>query len=137
MSPGYILQAPGLDIITPLGSSIEPGPRDGSAYARPSVFLFKGDVMNDGIKQLLLNLGGRLLDYGVNRLSAPKQNPIEERIQHIDRLIQAIPADWEVAETPASAPESQKKGYETPPEGNPLSSGRNRHQLSAMRGRAF
>ena len=70
--------------------------------------------MNEDIKPLLIMLGGRLLDYGVARLSAPSRSPVEERIQHIGRLIQAIPTGHGgTSPSPARATESQKTGHQT------------------------
>jgi hypothetical protein len=64
--------------------------------------------MDSGIMAMLYNIGGRLLNYGFNALTSPRQSPLQKRIEHIDRLIQAIP-DGEIAETPVRAPESQKE----------------------------
>jgi len=66
--------------------------------------------MDAGIMAILYSMGSRLFNYGVGFLTAPRQNPVETRIQHLDRLIQAIPAG-ELVETPTRAPESQKEGF--------------------------
>jgi len=62
--------------------------------------------MDQGIMTILYGLGGRLLNYGFNALTSPRQSPLQTRIEHIDRLIQAIPAG-ELAAAPSGAPESQ------------------------------
>ena len=64
--------------------------------------------MDAGIIAILSGLGGRLINYGFSLLTVPRHNTVETRIQHLDRLIQAIPSG-ELTETPARAPESQKE----------------------------
>lgn len=61
--------------------------------------------MNEGVLSILFNLGSRVFDYCLTT----GRNPIEQRIEHIDRLIQAIPAG-ELTETPTTAPSSQQEG---------------------------
>lgn len=56
--------------------------------------------MDAGIMAILTNIGGRLINYGFSLLTAPRHNPVETRIQHLDKLIQAIP-DGEIADVPA------------------------------------
>jgi hypothetical protein len=65
--------------------------------------------MDAGIMAILTNIGGRLVNYGFALLTAPKHNPVQERIQHLDQLIQTIP-NGELVETPARATESPKEG---------------------------
>jgi len=65
--------------------------------------------MDESIMAILYSVGGRIVNYGVSLLTAPRHNPVETRIQHIDRLIQAIP-DEELIGTPVIPPESQKEG---------------------------
>ena len=47
--------------------------------------------MDAGIMAILSSIGGRLLNYGFGFLTAPRSNPTQERIQHLDRLIQSLP----------------------------------------------
>jgi len=47
--------------------------------------------MDAGIMAILYSVGGRLVKHGFGLLTAPRGNPVETRIQHLDRLIQAIP----------------------------------------------
>jgi len=65
--------------------------------------------MDAGIMAILSSIGGRLLNYGFGYLTAPRGNPVETRIQHLDRLIQAIPAG-ELTGSPTQASESQTEG---------------------------
>jgi len=51
-----------------------------------------------------------MLNYGFGFLTGPRHNPVETRVQHLDRLIQAIPAG-ELVETPAAAPDSPKEVF--------------------------
>lgn len=80
--------------------------------------------MDAGIKTILVGIGGRLLNYGFSLFTAPRGNPVETRIQHLDRLIQALPVG-EITETPTKAPESPAEGLlpatlpQTLPEENP------------------
>ena len=80
--------------------------------------------MDAGIMAILSSIGGRLLNYGFGFLTAPRGNPVETRIQHIDRLLQALPAG-ELTGSPTRAPESQTEGLlpatmpQTLPEENP------------------
>jgi len=63
--------------------------------------------MDAGIMAILSSIGGRLVNYGFSRLTAPRHNPLETRIQHLDQLIQAIP-DGELTDTSLGVPESLK-----------------------------
>jgi len=47
--------------------------------------------MDAGIMAILSSVGGRLVNYGFSLLTTPRGNPVETRIQHIDRLLQALP----------------------------------------------
>lgn len=58
-----------------------------------------------GILETIL---GRALNYGINFLTTPRHNPVETRIEHLDRLIQALPVG-EITETPTRATESRKE----------------------------
>lgn len=76
--------------------------------------------LSDGILGILFNIGSRVFDYCLTTV----RNPIEQRIEHIDRLIEAIPAG-ELTDTPTTAPGSQQEGFlpsmmpQTLPEENP------------------
>ncbi len=63
-----------------------------------------------GIIETILS---RALNYGFDLLTTPRHNSVETRIQHIDRLIQALPAG-ELTETPATAPSNQDIGLLPP-----------------------
>ena len=63
--------------------------------------------MDAGIMAILSSIGGRLVNYGFSLLTAPRHNPTQTRIQHLDQLIQAIP-DGELTDTPPGVPESPK-----------------------------
>jgi len=62
--------------------------------------------MDAGIMAILTNMGGRLINYGFSLFTAPRHNPVETRIQHLDKLIQAIP-NGEIADIP----DSQKQKF--------------------------
>lgn len=62
--------------------------------------------MDAGIMAILTGIGGRLVNYGFSLFTAPRHNPVETRIQHLDKLIQAIP-NGEIAEIP----DSQKQRF--------------------------
>jgi len=47
--------------------------------------------MDAGIMAILYSMGSRLLNYGYGFLTAPRGNPVETRIQQLDRLIQSLP----------------------------------------------
>jgi len=47
--------------------------------------------MDAGIMAILTGIGGRLINYSFSLLTAPRRNPVQERIQHLDKLIEAIP----------------------------------------------
>ena len=64
--------------------------------------------MDAGIMAILYSVGGRLVKHGFSLLTAPRGNPVETRIQHLDRLIQAIP-NGQIAETPATSATLQKE----------------------------
>ena len=65
--------------------------------------------MDGAIKTILFNIGGRLLDYGVNLVSSPKHTTVQDRIQHLDKLIQTIP-DGELTQAPTRATVTEKPG---------------------------
>ena len=64
--------------------------------------------MDAGIMAILTGIGGRLINYGFSLLTAPRHNTVQDRIEHLDRLIEAIPDEELVA--PATAPVVQKEG---------------------------
>jgi|GEM_PF-1818079 len=63
--------------------------------------------MDAGIMAILSSIGGRLVNYGFGFLTAPRGNPVETRVQHLDRLIQALPVG-ELTEIPTTSTVSQK-----------------------------
>ena len=63
--------------------------------------------MDAGIMAILSSIGGRLVNYGFSLMTAPRHNPTQTRIQHLDQLIQAIP-DGELTDTSLGVPESLK-----------------------------
>ncbi len=65
--------------------------------------------MDAGIMAILSGLGGRLVNYGFSLLTAPRRNPVKERIEHLDRLIEAIPTG-ELIESPAPPPVIKNQG---------------------------
>ena len=65
--------------------------------------------MDAGIMTILTGIGGRLINYGFSLLTATRHNPVQERIQHLDKLIEAIP-DGELVAPHAAAPVVQKEG---------------------------
>jgi len=79
--------------------------------------------MDAGIMAILYSVGGRLVRHGFGLLTAPRGNPVETRIQHLDRLIQSIP-EGELVDH-AIAPVVQEEGLlaatvpQTLPEENP------------------
>jgi len=81
--------------------------------------------MDAGIMAILYSVGSRLANYGFGFLTAPKGNPVETRIQHLDRLIQSIPPG-ELTENPTTSTVSQNEGLlaatvpQTLPEENPI-----------------
>ena len=65
--------------------------------------------MDAGIMAILTGIGGRLINYGVSLLTTPRHSPMQDRIEQLDRLIQAIPSG-ELIESPATITTSQKEG---------------------------
>jgi len=65
--------------------------------------------MDAGIMAILSGLGGRLINYGFSLLTAPRHNPVKEQIEHLDRLIDAIPSG-ELVESHTPAPVIKNKG---------------------------
>jgi len=80
--------------------------------------------MDESIKAILYSIGSRLFNYGFGFLTAPGHNPVETRIQHLDRLIQSIPPG-ELTESPTTSTTSRNEGLlpatvsRTLPEENP------------------
>jgi len=80
--------------------------------------------MDESIKAILYSIGSRLVNYGFGFLTAPRHNPVETRIQHLDRLIQSIPPG-ELTESPTTSTTRQNEGLlpatvpQTLPEENP------------------
>jgi len=64
--------------------------------------------MDEGIKTILVGVGGRLVNYGFGLLTAPRSTPLQTRLEHIDQLIQAIPSG-ELTETPTRDSERPKE----------------------------
>jgi len=64
--------------------------------------------MDAGIMAILSGIGGRLVNYGFSFLTSPRNNPVQERIEHLDKLIQAIP-EGEIVER-TTAPVVQNEG---------------------------
>ena len=63
--------------------------------------------MDQSLKAILYSVGNRIFNYSLSLLTTPRHNSVETRIQHIDRLIEAIPAG-EFIGIPATAPVSQE-----------------------------
>lgn len=74
--------------------------------------------MNEGIKAMGYGLLGRLLDYGVTRLTGRHSKPTEKRLERIDKTLESLPAEsQELTTSPSTSPESQNK---PPISGNPM-----------------
>jgi hypothetical protein len=69
--------------------------------------------MDPHLKEVGLGLLGRVLDYGVARLTAPKKSHTEQRLEQIDRALHTLESVPDVGHhwtaPPTAAPESQKE----------------------------
>lgn len=69
--------------------------------------------MDPNLKAMFFNIGGRFWDYALNRLTTGGGNPVEKRIEQLDKVIQSLPADGgELTETPSSGPEPPQNAPE-------------------------
>jgi hypothetical protein len=75
-------------------------------------------IMDTHLKEVGLGLLGRVLDYGVARLTAPKKSHTEQRLEQIDRALHTLESVPDVGHhwtaPPATAPESQKEALPVP-----------------------
>ena len=69
--------------------------------------------MNAYLKNIGVGLAGKLIDFGVAKLTGPHRTPPEQRIEQIDKMLETLESEPEVGlhwTSPlAAAPESQKE----------------------------
>ncbi len=69
--------------------------------------------MNPFLQNIGVGLAGKLIDFGVARLTGPHRTPPERRIEQIDKMLETLESTPEVGQhwttPPAAAPESQKE----------------------------
>lgn len=69
--------------------------------------------MDPNVKAMVYHIGGRFWDYAFERLTTGRGNPVERRIEQLNKIIESLPAESEeLAENPTSGPVVQEK----PPE---------------------
>lgn len=70
--------------------------------------------MDQNVKAMIYHIGGRFWDYAFNRISTGHGNPVERRIDQINKVIDSLPAKTEeLTENATTAPETPKEA--TPP----------------------
>lgn len=74
--------------------------------------------MNQFLQNIGVGLAGKLIDFGVARLTGPHRTPPEQRIEQIDKMLETLESKPEVGQhwttPPAAAPKSQKEASSLP-----------------------